>query len=182
MIVFKKNQIVTVTMVCLVVIAGYLNFVYTEKATNSEDDILTVSSDVEKEEVENYGEAQFVNATSDAKTDYFNETKHNKEVSRSEALSLIREVAESDSSDAEAKKTAQQSMIKMAGNIEKEANIENILIGKGFSKVSVYINDSGVTIAVLTEGLSPEDVAKIRDVVISETGITADKIKIMEIK
>lgn len=182
MIVFKKNQIVTITMVCLVVVAGYLNFVYTKKAVDMEENTVTASADTENEEVENYGEAQFVNATNDAKTDYFNETKLNKEISRSEALSLIREIAESDSSDAEAKKTAQQSMIKMAGNIEKEANIENILTGKGFSKVSVYINDSGVTTAVLTDGLKPEDVAKIRDVIISETGVSAEKIKIMEIK
>ena len=83
--------------------------------------------------------------------------------------------------DAEARKNAQSSMMVIAGNIEKEANIENILAGKGFMKVSAYINERGITVAVMTEGLKPEDVAKIRDVVISETGITADKIKIMEI-
>lgn len=181
MIVFKKNQIVTIAMVCLLIVAGYLNFIYSDKSY-SNDDTTPVSEIVNEDEVENYGEAQFVNASGDAKADYFNETKLNKEKARSEALALIKEVAESENSTEAAKQTAQASMLAMAGNIEKEGNIENILMSKGFSKVSVYINDNSVTVSVLTEGLDASDVAKIRDVVIDETSVSADKIKIVEIK
>ena len=73
-------------------------------------------------------------------------------------------------------------MIQTAQNIEKEGAVENILKGKGFANVSAYISDDSITVAVLTDGLNPTDVAKIRDVVISETKLKADKIKIMEIK
>ena len=101
MIVFKKNQIVTIAMVCLLIIAGYINFVYTssDKKTNPE---APVSANIE-EEPENYGEAKFVNAPADTKTDYFNETKLNKEKSRSEALALIKEVADNENADESAK-------------------------------------------------------------------------------
>lgn len=179
MIVFKKNQIVTIAMVALLIVAGYINFIY---STPKDDvDNKTVSAKID-EEPENYGEAKFVSAPADTKNDYFNETKLNKEKSRSEALALIKDVAENENSDESARKTAQASMMEMAKNIEKEGNIENILIGKGFKKVSAYINNNAVTVAVLTDGLQPTDVAKIRDVVIDETDVSADKIKIVEIK
>lgn len=178
MMVFKKKQIVTVAMAVLLVAAGYINFAY----MGNKDETAPVATNIEDEPVENYGEAQFVNASSDAKENYFNETKMNKDKARSEAIALIKEVAENENADAEAKKTAQASMIAIAKSIEKEGNIENILMSKGFSKVSVYINEDRVTVAVLTDELKTQDVAKIRDVVISETGISADKINIMEIK
>lgn len=45
-----------------------------------------------------------------------------------------------------------------------------------------FVNDGGVNVIVSkTEtGLTDADVARIRDIVISEAGVTADAIKIME--
>lgn len=177
MMVVKKKQIVTVAMALILVVAGYINYVYIDKESENQP----VAKNIE-ESVENYGEAQFVSAPDNAKEDYFNLSKTNKDKARSEAIALIKEVSENENADYEAKKTAQTEMLKIAKNIEKEGNIENILMNKGFKNVSAFINDERVTISVLTDGLEPSDVAKIRDVVINETGIGADKISINEIK
>ncbi len=177
MMVVKKKQIVTVAMALILVMAGYINYVYIDK----EEENLPVATNIE-ESVENYGEAQFVSAPDNAKEDYFNLSKTNKDKVRSEAIALIKEVSENENADYEAKKTAQTEMLKIAKNIEKEGNIENILMNKGFSNVSAFINEERVTVSVLTDGLEPSDVAKIRDVVIAETGMSADKININEIK
>lgn len=177
MMVLKKKQIVTVALALLLVMAGYINYVYVDK-----EDELAVAKNIDSEPVENYGEAQFVSAPDSAREDYFNLTKTNKDKARSEAIALIKEISENENADPEAKKTAQTEMVKIATNIQKEGNIENVLMNKGFSGVSAFINDGRVTISVLSEGLTPSDVAKIRDVVISETGYSADKINISEIK
>lgn len=73
-------------------------------------------------------------------------------------------------------------MRKSAENTEREGNIENLLKAKGFSDVIVYITDDTVSVTVKTEGLTTADTAKIYDIVVSETGISAEKIKIIEIK
>lgn len=177
MMVLKKKQIVTVAMAMLLVMAGYINYVYIDKEDN-----LPVATNIDNEPVENYGEAQFVSSNDTARNEYFNLTKTNKDKVRSEAIALIKEVSDNENADTEAKKTAQSEMIKIAKNIEKEGNIENILMNKGFSDVSAFINDERVTVSVLTTGLKPADVANIRDVVISATGYPADKITISEIK
>ncbi len=174
MMVIKKKQIVTVAMALLLVLAGYINFSYM-----GNDDSVNVSN---TEDTKMYGEAQYVSAPENAGENYFNTAKTNKDKARSESLALIKELAESENADPEAKKTAQTEMIKIAKSIEKESNMENILNHKGFKDVSVFINDDRVTVSVLTKGLKPEEIARIRDVVISETGYPADKININEIK
>lgn len=181
MMIFKKRQIVTVTLVALLVVAGYLNFIYLGE-TPQENGQMVSGAGQESEENVNYGEAKFVTNMDGAKKDYFNETKLNKEKTRGESVALLKQVTESPNAGAEEKKQAQQKMIQTAQNIEKEGAVENILKGKGFANVSAYISDDSITVAVLTDGLNPTDVAKIRDVVISETKLKADKIKIMEIK
>ena len=178
MMVVKKKQIVTVAMAILLVLAGYINYVYIDK----EDKELPVATNIDNEPVENYGEAKFVSAPDSAKEEYFNLTKTNRDKSRSEAIALIKQVSENENADGEAKKTAQTEMIKIATNIQKEGNIENILMNKGFSGVSAFINDTRVTVSVISDGLEPDDVAKIRDIVMAETGYSADKIYISEIK
>lgn len=186
LVIFKKNQVVTIAMLSLLITAGYLNYIYTSDNKSDVAVSAPANENYEKEEnyeqEENYGEAKFVSSSKDTKLDYFNETKANKEKSRGEALSLVKEIAENRNTDEASKREAEKEIIKMAKDLEKEGNIENILMGKGFEKVSAYISDSGINVAVLTDGLKPEDVAKIRDVVISETKLSADKIKIMEIK
>ena len=183
MMIFKKRQIVTVTLVALLVVAGYLNFVYLGESPQEDGQMVSgIGHEAENEDNINYGEAKFVTNMDGAKNDYFNETKLSKEKTRSESVALLKQVTDNPSASAEEKKQAQQKMIQTAQNIEKEGPVENILKGKGFANVSAYISEDSITVAVLTEGLNPTDVAKIRDVVISETKLKADKIKIMEIK
>ena len=67
-------------------------------------------------------------------------------------------------------------------NVEKEGNVENLLKAKGFKDAIVYITDDSVSVTVKTDGLTAADSAKIYDIVISETGVSSDKIKIIEIK
>ena len=178
MMIVKKKQIVTVALALLLVVAGFVNYLYIDKEAKD----LKVSSEINNEETENYGEAKFVSAPDTAKINYFNQTKTNKDKTRSEAIALIKEISDSENADLEAKKTAQTEMIKIAKNIEKEGNIENVLMNKGFSNVSVFINEDRVTVSVLTDGLSTTDIAKIKDIVISETKLNADRITISEIK
>ncbi len=180
MMIFKKKQIVTMTLVALLVVAGYLNFIYLD-ASLPDGGKMVSGEPAETEEI-NYGEAKFVSNMDGSTNDYFNETRLSKEKAKSEAVDLLKQVFENPAASAEEKKMAQQQILQMAKNTEMEMAVENILKGKGFSDVSAYISEDSITIAILTDGLNPADVAKIRDVVTEQTKLKADKIKILEIK
>ena len=70
----------------------------------------------------------------------------------------------------------------MAENAVKEARIESLVVAKGYKDCVAFINDDGVNVIVqkTEQGLQETDVAKIRDIVLSETDATADTIKIIE--
>ena len=66
----------------------------------------------------------------------------------------------------------------------KEAQIENLLIAKEFADCVVYIGNNAVTVAVPAppEGLSEEAVARITDIIVTETEYDASQLNIIEVK
>ena len=72
----------------------------------------------------------------------------------------------------------------MATCTMQEAQIENLLIAKDFEECVVYIGNDCVTVAVPApeEGLSQEAVARITDVICSETPYSASQLSIIEVK
>ena len=63
-----------------------------------------------------------------------------------------------------------------------EAQIENLVIAKGYADCVAFISDGGVSVVVsATEnGLQDADVARIVEIVNGETGVPASQITIIE--
>ena len=100
----------------------------------------------------------------------------------SEAVSTLKELSESDTADQSAKDDAAAQISALADDTVAEANIESLIRAKGYEDAVVMLGDSSANIVVAPPdgGLQAEDVAVIRDIVISETGMTAGQIKIVE--
>ncbi len=60
--------------------------------------------------------------------------------------------------------------------MDTERALENLIRSKGFSDAFVIITDKSVNITVQSEQLTEQDVAKILDVAMRETGRSADEI------
>ena len=70
----------------------------------------------------------------------------------------------------------------LAGYTMLEGQIENLVIAKGYADCVAFMGENSISIVVSAaeDGLQMEDVAKIKDIVLSETEYTTDQIKIME--
>ena len=198
MMVLKKRQMTIGALIVLICIAGYLNWTYKTNPLGTQGNEATseVSNDVTASK--SLGQAQLVNsqAVEDTNTaasggannvstnssNYFSEAKINKDKARSESVDLIKSILNSSTSDPKAKEKAQQDITKIANNIDKENTIESLLKAKGFNNSVIFINDDSVNVIVGTNSLLPSDTAKIQDIVTSQTNISTDKIKIMQIK
>ena len=101
---------------------------------------------------------------------------------RGQYLALLREAAEQEGADQEAVSEANLAIQTMAGYTMLEAQVENLVKAKGYADCVAFMGDGGVSVVVSTagDGLQTEDVAKITDIVLSETDYTADQIRIME--
>ena len=193
----KKGAIYSVIALMLCV-AVYLNWSY-----NKTDDDFSAASNTDDGKI--LGQAQLVDgvATGEADAgadeegdaqetigstttgggdDYFAQARLSRQKARDEAVSILNVTVENQNADADAKQQASDSIQVMAQSAMKESRIENLVIAKGYSECVVFINDNGVNVIVQKPegGLQEEDIARIKDIVISETGVKAEQIKLIE--
>lgn len=111
--------------------------------------------------------------------DYFTSTALDRQSARDEALDVLKMVAESEESSAEAKAEAQQKISKIAVDIQNEANIETLVKAKGFEDCVAIISEDAVSVIVCAESLQAAEAAQILTIVYETTGINPENVSII---
>lgn len=191
MVLLRRKQVVIMALVAMIAVAGYLNWAYTGSYTGEEGTEHLAKAAAKQEETKNLGEAQMVNATdveNAAKTakseenDFFTQARLDREVARSKSVETFGAIIGDEMADEAAKTTAQNEVMELAKRSETEVTIESLIRAKGYKDAVVYLNNDSCNVIVKVEALSQEDVAKISDIITEQSGVPADKIKIVEIK
>lgn len=185
MMIMKRKEVLIGSLIMLILVAAFINYNYTTLPDNPESLVQASSeqTNIDEETSRKMGEAQYVNSTvTDVSDDYFAKARMDKQTSRSQALEMLREIASGETFDEQAKKKAQEDMIKIAEATDKEATCENLVIAKGFSDCVVFISEDTANVTVKSEKLSNGDTAKIQEIICSQTGISIKNIKIVEVK
>lgn len=184
--VLKKKEIIASALVVLIGVAGYLNWSY-------QDTIKVTDGESYVEEAKKLGEAEYVSSPKDDVVDvslnntavleeYFTEAKLSKDNSRSKALEILNQTATNESFDGDVRRQAQDKIVSIAENTEKETIIENLAKAKGYKNISVYIDGESVEIIVKKDNFSSDDAKTIKELVTSELDTSAKNIKIIEAK
>jgi len=113
---------------------------------------------------------------------YFDTARLSRQQSRDNALSLLREASAQDNVEQGALDDANRAIQTLAGYTMLEGQIENLVIAKGYADCVAFMGENSISVVVSAaeDGLQTEDVAKIKDIILSETDYTVDQIKIME--
>ena len=129
-------------------------------------------------------EASFEESLMAGASEYFAEARLTRQLSRDEALSLLETAASSEGASQETIDSVMNAISVMATCSMQESQIENLLIAKDFEDCVVYIGNESVTVAVPApvEGLSEEAVARITEIICSETEYGAAQLSIIEVK
>ncbi len=116
-----------------------------------------------------------------AGSDYFASARLTRQQARDNAISLLQEAAEQENADQTVANEASEGIQVLASYTLKEAQIENLVTAKGYSDCVAFMGDESVSVVVSTASgeLTAEDVAKIQDITMTETGFSASGIKIM---
>ena len=179
----KRNAVV-VTMALLVCAAAALNW----KATADQ----AAEGVTEETGTKILGEATLVSGqeTDDVGTDegavytgsdYFASARLTRQQARDNAISLLQEAAAQEGAQQTVLDEAAEGIAVLASYTMKEAQIENLVTAKGYLDCVAFMGEESVSVVVSTESgeLSTEDVAKIMDITMTETGYGAGGIKIM---
>lgn len=111
---------------------------------------------------------------------YFSSVQISRQQSRDEAIEVLQSVVDNASSTEVAKNEALAEINKMAGIMEAEANIESLIIAKGFKECVAVVSGTGANIVVKSDGLNASQISQINEIVYEQAGILPVNIKIIE--
>lgn len=111
---------------------------------------------------------------------YFEASLVERERARDEALEVLQGVVDDADSLEAAKEQALLDIATMAKVIENESNIETLIKAKGFEDCVAVINGEKASIIVKSEGLQPNDLSQILEIVYLQAGILPENVTIME--
>ena len=181
---WKKNMAAAAILVT--VCAGiYVNWLYTEDAATSD---LTDTLDTEKvmsdESLVLSDDMAAIAAGEDPQTtagDYFASVRLSRQQARDNALNMLEEAM----SYAEGSKASESSaqLEDIVQTALTEAQIESLVIAKGYTDCVAYMTNEGISVAVSSPegGLQDTDVALIADIVMSQSDYLLTDIRIVEV-
>ena len=111
---------------------------------------------------------------------YFSTVQLSRQRSRDEAIEVLQSVVDNEASTATAKDEALAEIQKLALVMETEANIESLIVAKGFEECVAVINGESASIVVKSEGLIASQISQINEIVYEQAGIEPVNIKIIE--
>lgn len=179
---WKKNMVAAAVL--LTVCGGiYANWVYSQDQavadlTDTLDENKILSSDklvmAEDSSVVSGGDANTM-------TDYFAAVRLSRQEARDSAVSLLQETMAYGENEASQVSAELEELVNLA---LCEAQIESLVIAKGYTDCVAYIANDAVSIAVAAPegGLQQPDVAVISDIVVTQSDFTMDQIYVVEVK
>jgi len=177
--IWKKNLIAAAVLIT--VCAGiYVNWLYTEEQATAD---LTQTLDAEKILSSDMLVMAEANQTTDnTNADYFAAVRLSRQQARDSALTLLQEAMayeedpENSESNAQLEKIIQTALC--------EAQIESLIIAKGYTDCVAYISEEGISVAVAMPegGMQQQDVAVISDIILSQSEFTLSDIHVVEVQ
>lgn len=196
---FGKKQLILAGLVLTLGAAVYLNWQFSSNTDLlSGADAVSVSKEL--------GEAEFVNTSSDKKAgesatekttqsekstnsektttaekgsdEYFAQAKVDRQQTQDKIAEMTQDVLESSEESESAKTEAVAKAAELATIMEQQTNVESIIKSKGFDECMTFIQNGECSVIVKDSDLTADDAMIIKDIVVGQTGISSDKVKI----
>ena len=167
-----RRNLIIIGSVLLVGVAICLNWVLFAEPTNDGYDYNNQNAGATGNELEDKDTSQVLA--------YFASTQVSRDRAREEALAVLQNVVDTADSESAERAQALEDIATMAANIEAEANIEAMVMAKGFEQCVAIINDGMCTVVVMSDGLLPNQMSQINEIVYEQTGIKPVNVRYIE--
>lgn len=183
--VWKKNLVAAAVLVT--VCAGiYVNWIYTEDSMAvSLTDTLDSEKVMSEDMLELSEDMAAIAAGEDLETtaaDYFAAVRLSRQQARDSAVNMLQEAMAYSEGTKEAESSAELEVI--VETALSEAQIESLVIAKGYADCVAYMTGDGISVAVSSPegGLQQADVAVIADIVMTQSDYGLEDIRVVEVK
>ena len=178
---WKKNLVAFAVLVT--VCAGiYVNWIYTEETTAAELTDTLDETKILSQDMLVMNEGTVLQEGDTTGSAYFSAVRLSRQEARDSALGLLQEAMAYEGNPDAAQTNDQLEQI--VQDALCEAQIESLVIAKGYTDCVAYISDSGISVAVASPegGLVQEDVAVIADIVMTQSDYSMEDIHVIEVR
>lgn len=185
--VWKKNLVAAAILVT--VCAGiYVNWLYTEDKTAANlEDALDTQKVMNEDTLVLSGDMAAITAGEDVtntSTDYFAAVRLSRQQARDNAVNLLQEAMAYSGSESSKDVESAMELEDIVQTALSEAQIESLIIAKGYADCVAYMSGEGISVAVSSPegGLQQADVAVIADIVMAQSDYSLDDIRVVEVQ
>ena len=180
--IWKKNLIAAAVLVT--VCAGiYVNWLYTENQTTADlTDTLNADKLLSSDMLVMADGTVIETGDSNTLSEYFAAVRLSRQEARDSAVTLLQEAMAYNNEAEDVQTNAQLEEIVQTALCE--AQIESLVIAKGYADCVAYMSEQGISVAVASPegGLQQADVAVIADIVLSQSSLEMKDIRVVEVQ
>jgi len=166
-----RKKIAIFSSILLIGAAIYLNYIFfIDDGNMLNGDNNSVNAPIDSEN----------NDDTNTTLNYFAQAVIDRQKARDEALEVLKIVVDNEDALAESKDHAIQQMSQIAGDMQKESNIESLIVSKGFEQCVAVISDGKCNVIVKSNGLLANQISQIKEIVYEQAAIAPINVKIIE--
>lgn len=178
-VIIGKKQIIMTCLTLMLAVAVYINYT-TSPDIKEPDSIISVSDEAENV---SYGETEFVNAEAEpASDDYFAQARIDKMNNRDEAIQTLQSMIGGGDITEDEQVVKALDAVEVSKLIESEGTIESLVKAQGFKDCVAYLDGESAKVVVKTEGLDKAQAASIKEIILDQSDVSAENIRIFEVK
>ena len=174
--IWKKNLIAGAVL--LAVCGGiYVNWLFGDDQT-----VVNLTDTLDANKLTNSDLVMGDGTEEDTQASYFAAVRLSRQQARDSAVSLLQE-AMAYGDETTVAETGKK-LDALVNTALCEAQIESLIIAKGYADCVAYITDTGISVAVAAPegGITETDVALVADVVLSQSNLTINDIRVVEVQ
>lgn len=170
LLLLTKKKVMISCAVLLICASVFLNYIF------------FISDAKEEVPMANNGNSLSVSANENNDDGYFAQAVIERQKARDDALAVLQIVVENEDALAESKDQALRQMSMIADDIQKESNIESLIVSKGFDECVAVINEGKCNVIVKCDELLPNQISQIKEIIYEQASINPIDVKIIEKK
>jgi stage III sporulation protein AH len=179
--IWKKN-LVAAALLVTVCVGIYANWSYTQDQQTMDLTDTLNEDKLMSEDMLVMSDTEDTQSVSNTASDYFAAVRLSRQEARDSAVTVLQE-AMAYSEETGNASTSGDTLDAIVQTALCEAQIESLVVAKGYADCVAYIGDDGISVAVAAPegGLLQEDVALIADIVMTQSEYSLDTIRVVEV-
>lgn len=153
----KKKIIIIVAMVLLLAVTSYLNIALNNKSVDTSNNNVSTSN-------------------------FFASYRDDRTQNRNQEILVLEAIIADANSTEDAKNVAEAKRVELVALMEKELLTEGLIKSKGFEDCIVAATSNSVNVVVKSANLEANEVAQIAEIIMENTNVSIDNIKIIPVE